>query len=99
MAATSATRLCSPISRTRRHGHGLAARDLLAASDGLLAVDGQRRVMTILFCDVAGFTGASERMTPQGLVKILNSYFSTMSAPIRENDGIIDKYIGDAIMA
>ncbi|MGJ0507954.1 MAG: adenylate/guanylate cyclase domain-containing protein [Methylocystis sp.] len=64
-----------------------------------LAVDGQRRVMTILFCDVAGFTGASERMTPQGLVKILNSYFSTMSAPIRENDGIIDKYIGDAIMA
>lgn len=64
-----------------------------------LAVDGQRRVMTILFCDIAGFTAASERMTPQGLVKILNSYFSTMSAPIRENDGIIDKYIGDAIMA
>jgi adenylate cyclase len=64
-----------------------------------LAVDGQRRVMTILFCDVAGFTAASERMTPQGLVKILNSYFSTMSTPIRENDGILDKYIGDAIMA
>lgn len=64
-----------------------------------LAVDGQRRVMTILFCDVAGFTVASERMTPQGLVKILNSYFSTMSAPIRENEGILDKYIGDAIMA
>jgi class 3 adenylate cyclase len=38
-------------------------------------------------------------MTPQGLVKILNSYFSTMSEPIRLNDGIIDKYIGDAIMA
>jgi class 3 adenylate cyclase len=64
-----------------------------------LGADGQRRVMTVLFCDVAGFTGTSERMTPQGLVKILNSYFSTMSAPIRENDGVIDKYIGDAIMA
>jgi class 3 adenylate cyclase len=38
-------------------------------------------------------------MTPQGLVKILNQYFSTMSTPIRENEGIIDKYIGDAIMA
>ncbi|QGM97227.1 adenylate/guanylate cyclase domain-containing protein [Methylocystis parvus] len=64
-----------------------------------LAADGQRRVMTILFCDLAGFTGTSERMTPQGLVKILNRYFSTMSEPIRENDGVIDKYIGDAIMA
>lgn len=64
-----------------------------------LAAEGQRRVMTVLFCDVAGFTAASERMTPQGLVRILNEYFSMMSAPIRENEGIIDKYIGDAIMA
>ncbi len=64
-----------------------------------LAIDGQRRVMTVLFCDVAGFTKTSERMTPQGLVKVLNHYFSTMSEPIRANDGIIDKYIGDAIMA
>lgn len=64
-----------------------------------LAAEGQRRVMTVLFCDVAGFTTTSERMTPQGLVKILNQYFSTMSTPIRENEGIIDKYIGDAIMA
>lgn len=64
-----------------------------------LAVDGQRRVMTVLFCDLAGFTGTSERMTPQGLVKVLNRYFSTMSEPIRDNEGIIDKYIGDAIMA
>jgi adenylate cyclase len=64
-----------------------------------LAAEGQRRVMTVLFCDVAGFTTTSERMTPQGLVKILNQYFSTMSAPVREHEGIIDKYIGDAIMA
>ncbi|WP_424360687.1 adenylate/guanylate cyclase domain-containing protein [Methylocystis parvus] len=64
-----------------------------------LAADGQRRVMTILFCDIAGFTGTSEAMTPQGLVRVLNHYFSTMSEPIRQNDGIIDKYIGDAIMA
>jgi adenylate cyclase len=38
-------------------------------------------------------------MTPQGLVKVMNRYFSTMSAPIRRHEGIIDKYIGDAIMA
>ena len=64
-----------------------------------LAVEGQRRVMTVLFCDVKGFTSASEGMTPQGLVKVMNRYFSVMSAPIRDHGGIIDKYIGDAIMA
>jgi class 3 adenylate cyclase len=64
-----------------------------------LAAQGQRRVMTVLFCDVKGFTSTSEGMTPQGLVKVMNRYFSTMSAPIRQHQGIIDKYIGDAIMA
>ena len=64
-----------------------------------LAVEGQRRVMSVLFCDVKGFTNASEGMTPQGLVKVMNRYFSVMSAPIRDHGGIIDKYIGDAIMA
>jgi len=65
----------------------------------MLAADGQRRVMTVLFCDVKGFSGASEGMTPQGLVKVMNQYFSAMSAPIRDQGGVIDKYIGDAIMA
>jgi class 3 adenylate cyclase len=64
-----------------------------------LAAEGQRRVMTVLFCDVKGFTSTSEGMTPQGLVKVMNRYFSTMSAPIRHHQGVIDKYIGDAIMA
>jgi class 3 adenylate cyclase len=64
-----------------------------------LAAEGQRRVMTVLFCDVKGFVGVSEEMTPQGLVKVMNRYFSVMSAPIHEHGGIIDKYIGDAIMA
>jgi Adenylate cyclase, family 3 (some proteins contain HAMP domain) len=61
--------------------------------------DGQRRVMTVLFCDMKGFTSLSEGMTPQGLVKVMNHYLSTMSGPIRNHHGIIDKYIGDAIMA
>jgi class 3 adenylate cyclase len=64
-----------------------------------LAAEGQRRVMTVMFCDVKGFTSISEGVTPQGLVKVMNRYFSTMSAPIRRHQGIIDKYIGDAIMA
>jgi class 3 adenylate cyclase len=56
-------------------------------------------VMTVLFCDMKGFTSLSEGMTPQGLVKVMNHYLSTMSGPIRTHRGIIDKYIGDAIMA
>jgi HAMP domain-containing protein len=65
----------------------------------MLAADGQQRVMTVMFCDVKGFTGISEEMTPQGLVKVMNRYLSVMSEPIRNHGGIIDKYIGDAIMA
>jgi len=56
-------------------------------------------VMTVLFCDLKGFTSLSEGMTPQGLVKVMNRYLSIMSEPIRANRGIIDKYIGDGIMA
>lgn len=65
----------------------------------LTGTDGERRVMTVLFCDMKGFTSLSEGMTPQGLVKVMNHYLSTMSGPIRTHHGIIDKYIGDAIMA
>ena len=65
----------------------------------LAAAEGQRRVMTVMFCDMKGFTALSEGMTPQGLVKVMNRYLSTMSEPIRRHGGVIDKYIGDAIMA
>lgn len=65
----------------------------------LTAGQGERRPMTVLFCDLAGFTALSERMTPAAMVNVMNRYLSAMSAPIRDHDGIIDKYIGDAIMA
>jgi adenylate cyclase len=74
------------------------ARDLLE-SPAAAATQGQRRVMTVMFCDMKGFTSLSEGMTPQGLVKVMNHYLSIMSEPIRGHRGIIDKYIGDAIMA
>ncbi|MCK1419566.1 adenylate/guanylate cyclase domain-containing protein [Bradyrhizobium sp. 180] len=64
-----------------------------------VAIEGQRRVMTIMFCDMSGFTSMSEGMTPRGLVKVMNHYFTVMSGPIRSNRGVIDKYIGDAIMS
>ncbi|MCC2617406.1 adenylate/guanylate cyclase domain-containing protein [Aestuariibacter halophilus] len=55
--------------------------------------------VAILFCDIRGFTGLSEKMTPQELMKFLNSYFLRMNDPIHQNGGFIDKFIGDAIMA
>ncbi|MGK0250398.1 MAG: adenylate cyclase, partial [Oleispira sp.] len=55
--------------------------------------------VAILFCDIRGFTGLSEKMSPQELMNFLNSYFLRMNAPIHDNKGFIDKFIGDAIMA
>jgi adenylate cyclase len=60
---------------------------------------GARREMTILFCDMQGFTSFSEEMTPVGLVNVLNRYLTVLSEPVRRYNGIIDKYIGDAVMA
>jgi len=55
--------------------------------------------VAIMFCDIRGFTSLSEQMSPQQLMNFLNSYFMRMNAPIHDNFGFIDKFIGDAIMA
>ncbi|HEU5399676.1 MAG TPA: adenylate/guanylate cyclase domain-containing protein, partial [Gammaproteobacteria bacterium] len=60
---------------------------------------GEKRVMTVFFSDIAGFTSLGEQLTPDAIVRLLNHYLSAMSKPIGEHKGIIDKYIGDAIMA
>jgi class 3 adenylate cyclase len=65
----------------------------------LLSSRGERRVMTIYFSDIQGFTAISEGLTPAALVNMLNHYLTAMSDAIRRNGGIIDKYIGDGIMA
>ena len=65
----------------------------------LLGSKGERRVMTVSFTDMMGFTSLSEGVTPVALVSVVNRYLATMSEPIRQSGGIIDKYVGDAIMA
>ncbi|MBW2596692.1 MAG: bacteriohemerythrin [Deltaproteobacteria bacterium] len=55
--------------------------------------------MTILFSDIRGFTSLSEELTPQQTFNFLNSYLSQMEPVIASHNGIIDKYVGDAIMA
>ena len=72
--------------------------DLLQRPD-VVAAAGERRVVTVFFSDIEGFTTIGEKLTPGGLVAVINRYFTVMSEPITGNGGIIDKYIGDAIMA
>jgi len=60
---------------------------------------GQKRVMTVLFTDLVGFTTLGENLTPGGLVNVINRYFTLMSECVQQEKGIIDKFIGDAIMA
>jgi len=65
----------------------------------LLHLGGTERVISVLFSDIAEFTTLSEQLTPQALVGLLNEYLTEMTTIVIEQGGIIDKYIGDAIMA
>ena len=60
---------------------------------------GDRREVAVMFCDLAGFTALSGRAEPERLVQFLNAYFSLIAREVAATDGIIDKYIGDAVMA
>ncbi|MFT4578806.1 MAG: class 3 adenylate cyclase/HAMP domain-containing protein [Nitrospinales bacterium] len=60
---------------------------------------GKRSYQSVLFCDVANFTSFSETMEPEALIKLLNEYLGAMTEEISNTQGILDKYIGDAIMA
>ena len=60
---------------------------------------GEEKQVTLFFSDIRGFTTISEKLSPTELVRVLNRYFTVMTGIILEHDGVVDKYIGDAIMA
>ena len=62
-------------------------------------IDGEKKVLTVLFTDIEGFTSITENNTPEDLVKDLAQYLSLMGGIMMQEKGVIDKYIGDAIMA
>ncbi|MFC1529814.1 CHASE2 domain-containing protein, partial [Gemmatimonadota bacterium] len=64
-----------------------------------LQLGGERRELTILFADIQGFTGFSEKLEPEELTNFLNKFLTVMTNRIFEFQGTVDKYIGDAIMA
>src|SRR5262249_59296179 len=59
----------------------------------------ERRVATVLFSDLKGFTAMSEQLTATAMVRLLNRYFTAVAEQIRAHNGVLEKYIGDAVMA
>jgi adenylate cyclase len=73
--------------------------DNLIKNPDLINLGGEKRNITIFFSDIRGFTSISEKLTPEELVHLLNEYLTEMTSIIIKNDGLVDKYMGDAIMA
>jgi len=64
-----------------------------------LKLGGDKKDLTVLFSDIRGFTTISEKLTPEDLVHLLNEYLTEMTNLVFKYDGLLDKYMGDAIMA
>ena len=64
-----------------------------------LGLGGKKAVVTVLFSDIRGFTSMSEQMSAQDVSQFLNEYFSAMEPIVTKHNGIINKFIGDAVMA
>jgi adenylate cyclase len=73
--------------------------DRLARDRNSLRLGGERRELSFLFTDIAGFTEMSEQLPPEELTGLLNDYFDGMSDVIAAHHGMIDKFIGDAVVA
>lgn len=77
--------------------HGSTVTEDLMKND--LNLGGTRKNVTVFFSDIRGFTKFSEGHTPEEVVEMLNEYFQIMVSIITKNQGVVDKFVGDAIMA
>jgi adenylate cyclase len=73
--------------------------DEIMRNPDAIKLGGEKKEITILFSDIAGFTTISERLQPEELVTLLNRYLSAMTDIIRRHRGNVNKYLGDGIMA
>ena len=64
-----------------------------------IEVGGKRADVSVLFVDIRGFTSISEKLPPEEVIEILNEYIATIEPIVRKYDGVVNKFIGDAIMA
>ncbi len=82
---------------SRYIGNDLVDR-IMQSSDNLLRKN-QRRMITVMFADIRSFTAISEQMDPEDVVTMLNEYFSIMVDIVFKNNGMLDKFVGDQLMA
>lgn len=73
--------------------------DEILASPNTLSLGGTNSCITALFSDIRGFTSMSEKLSPQIVVQILNEYFADMTPIVFEYEGLLDKFMGDGLMA
>jgi adenylate cyclase len=71
----------------------------LLLQPGAANVAGGRQRMTVLFADLVGFTSLSERLTPSLMVTLLNRHLGLQAVAIHEHQGVVDKFVGDSVMA
>jgi len=72
---------------------------VLALTTREIVLGGRRQPVAVLFCDLRGITRASKRQPPAEVVRQLNEYFEVMVAVVHAHGAVVDKYVGDAIMA
>jgi len=66
---------------------------------GNISLGGENRVVTVLFADIRGFTSITEDMEPQEVITMLNQYMERAAAAVESEGGVVDKYVGDQVMA
>lgn len=66
---------------------------------GELVLGGETRELGVLFCDIRGFTAMTEPMTPNAVIEMLNEHMTVLTQVVHRHNGVVDKYVGDLIMA
>jgi len=72
---------------------------MIRAEKGEVRLGGDRRNVTVFFSDIRGFTAFSESVEPEVVIDLLNKYLSKQAAIVSKHNGIIDKYVGDEVVA